>query len=124
MTVKIKAESELEELLSRPDEKTASAMAPMDGDLLILGGAAKWDPAWPSGASSIATPESSRSVAVARLGRTTCPRTCSAGDRNHRLRPARPQTLSKLPDISNVIFMAARKFGTSGEEHLTWAMNT
>lgn len=33
-------------------------------------------------------------------------------------------SLDKLPDIPNVIFMAARKFGTSGEEHLTWAMNT
>jgi hypothetical protein len=33
-------------------------------------------------------------------------------------------SLDQLPDIENVIFMAARKFGTSGEEHLTWAMNT
>src|SRR6202050_2440214 len=33
-------------------------------------------------------------------------------------------SLDKLPDIPNVIFMAARKFGTSGAEHLTWAMNT
>jgi nucleoside-diphosphate-sugar epimerase len=32
--------------------------------------------------------------------------------------------LARLPDIPNVIFMAARKFGTSGEAHLTWAMNT
>jgi hypothetical protein len=44
MTVKIKAESELEELLSRPDEKTASAMAAMDGDLLILGAGGKMGP--------------------------------------------------------------------------------
>jgi hypothetical protein len=29
-----------------------------------------------------------------------------------------------LPDVDNVIFMAARKFGTSGAEYLTWAMNT
>jgi hypothetical protein len=32
--------------------------------------------------------------------------------------------LDRLPDVPNVVFMAARKFGTSGEEHLTWAMNT
>ena len=32
--------------------------------------------------------------------------------------------LAQLPDIPNVIFMAARKFGTSGAEHWTWAMNT
>jgi nucleoside-diphosphate-sugar epimerase len=35
-----------------------------------------------------------------------------------------PGALAKLPDIPNVIFMAARKFGTTGSEDLTWAMNT
>jgi len=35
-----------------------------------------------------------------------------------------PGKFAKLPDIPNVIFMAARKFGTAGGEHLTWAMNT
>jgi nucleoside-diphosphate-sugar epimerase len=32
--------------------------------------------------------------------------------------------LAALPDVSNIIYMAARKFGTTGNEHLTWAMNT
>jgi len=35
-----------------------------------------------------------------------------------------PGALSRLPEIPNVVFMAARKFGTSGDEQLTWAMNT
>jgi nucleoside-diphosphate-sugar epimerase len=32
--------------------------------------------------------------------------------------------LDRLPDVPNVIFMAARKFGTTGVEYLSWAMNT
>jgi nucleoside-diphosphate-sugar epimerase len=32
--------------------------------------------------------------------------------------------LAALPDVPNVIFMAAKKFGTTGAEHSTWAMNT
>ena len=36
----------------------------------------------------------------------------------------RPAPLDKLPDAANVIFMAARKFGSTGAESLTWAMNT
>jgi nucleoside-diphosphate-sugar epimerase len=32
--------------------------------------------------------------------------------------------LLRLPEIPNVIFMAARKFETAGNEHLTWSMNT
>ena len=30
----------------------------------------------------------------------------------------------RLPDAPNVIFMAGRKFGSTGDESLTWAMNT
>ena len=32
--------------------------------------------------------------------------------------------VAALPRIPNVIYMAGRKFGTTGAEHLTWAMNT
>lgn len=32
--------------------------------------------------------------------------------------------VAQLPQVSNVIFMAGRKFGTDGTEDLTWAMNT
>jgi nucleoside-diphosphate-sugar epimerase len=31
--------------------------------------------------------------------------------------------VSRLPAAPNVVFMAGRKFGSSGAEHLTWAMN-
>lgn len=31
--------------------------------------------------------------------------------------------LQGLPEIENVIYMAGTKFGTTGNEHLTWAMN-
>ena len=29
-----------------------------------------------------------------------------------------------LPECENIIFMAGKKFGTDGNEYLTWAMNT
>ena len=31
--------------------------------------------------------------------------------------------VAALPDADNVVFMAGRKFGSEGAEHLTWAMN-
>lgn len=34
------------------------------------------------------------------------------------------ESVKKLPLIKNVVFMAGRKFGTQGEEDITWAMNT
>jgi nucleoside-diphosphate-sugar epimerase len=31
--------------------------------------------------------------------------------------------VERLPQVENVIFMAGRKFGSTGSEHMTWAMN-
>jgi nucleoside-diphosphate-sugar epimerase len=31
--------------------------------------------------------------------------------------------LARLPDVPNIVFMAGRKFGSTGSEWLTWAMN-
>jgi nucleoside-diphosphate-sugar epimerase len=35
-----------------------------------------------------------------------------------------PKSLSALPDAANIIYMAGMKFGTTGQESLTWAMNS
>ena len=34
-----------------------------------------------------------------------------------------PEFLRELPDSPDVVFMAGRKFGSTGAEHLTWVMN-
>src|SRR4029078_3915310 len=34
------------------------------------------------------------------------------------------QALADLPDAANVVFMAGMKFGSPGQESLTWAMNS
>ena len=125
--MQIQTVSELEELLSRPDDETAEAMASLDGDLLILRACGKMGPSLARLArrSCERAGISKRIVAVARFTNSNLPEelgaegietiTCDLLDR---------AALSRLPDIQNVIFMAARKFGTSGEAHLTWAMNT
>jgi len=35
-----------------------------------------------------------------------------------------PKSLAKLPDAALVVFMAGMKFGSTGQEWLTWAINT
>ena len=125
--MKIKTESELEELLSRPDEKTANAMASLDGDLLILGAGGKMGPSLTRLArrSCELAGIRKRIVAVARFTNSRLP--AELGEAGLETIPCDlldRDALGRLPDIQNVIFMAARKFGTSGEAHLTWAMNT
>ena len=127
MTVKITTETELEELLSRPDGETVSAMAAMDGDILILGVGGKMGPSLARLAQRavVLAGTKKKVFAVARFTNDNL-RSELAADRIETIACdlLDRSSLDKLPDIPNVIFMAARKFGTSGEEHLTWAMNT
>jgi len=127
MTVKIKTESELEELLSRPDEATVKAMSTLDGDLLILGVGGKMGPSLARLARRAIDQAGVKKqvVAVARFTNTELPAALGAqGIETIACDLLDRTALDKLPDIPNIVFMAARKFGTSGEEHLTWAMNT
>jgi hypothetical protein len=119
--------AELEDELSRPSESDASAMAELDGDLLILGVGGKMGPSLARLArrASDAAAIKRRIVAVSRFSEESLRAELALhGIETISCDLLETGTLSKLPDISNVIFMAARKFDTSGAEHLTWAMNT
>jgi nucleoside-diphosphate-sugar epimerase len=118
---------ELEEQLSVPSESDIAAMSSFDGDILILGAAGKMGPSLARLArrATAGAGVKKRVIAVARFSdpqvRCDLERfgietiTCDLLE---------PAALAQLPEVENVIFMAARKFGTSGSEHLTWAMNT
>ncbi len=119
--------AELEERLSRPNEPVVSAIKVMDGDLLILGAGGKMGPSLAKLARRAAdlagTPR--RIIAVSRFSDEYLRAELSRqGIETIACDLLEPGALSRLPEIPNVIFMAARKFGTSGDEHLTWAMNT
>ena len=125
--IQINTEAELEEVLSRPSEADVAAMAQLEGDLLILGAGGKMGPSLARRASRAVEKAAVRKkiIAVARF---------SDGELRASLESdgvetvvsdlLEPGALAKLPDVPNIIFMAARKFGTTGSEDLTWAMNT
>jgi nucleoside-diphosphate-sugar epimerase len=123
----IKTVPELEEFLSRPSEADVAAMARLDGDLLILGAGGKMGPSLARRAHRAAEKAAVRRkiIAVARFSENLLRASlASEGIETLAVDLLEPSALSKLPDIPNVIFMAARKFGTTGSEDLTWAMNT
>jgi len=118
---------ELEDHLSRPTEADAAAMSALDGDLLILGVGGKMGPSLARLARRAAVLAGAhvRIVAVARFSNASLAAQLAAqGIEPITCDLLEPGALSSLPEIPNVIFMAARKFETSGSEHLTWAMNT
>ena len=125
--MEIKNEQELEELMSRPTAADVDAMCTLEGDVLILGVAGKMGPtlAQRIRRSLEAAGKKTRVIGVARFTDKNVPDALRA----HGIEPLacdllEPEQLAKLPDAENVIFMAARKFGTTGAEHLSWAINT
>ncbi len=125
--MEIHSEAELEERLSRPSDADTAALADMDGDLLILGAGGKMGPSLARLARRAADKAGvkKRVIAVARFSDPSLPAELAAhGIETISSDLLEPGQLEKLPSVPNVIYMAAKKFGTSGAEHLTWAMNT
>lgn len=125
--MRIATDAELEEVLSRPSDADAAAMAKLDGDLLILGVGGKMGPSLARRAQRAVEKAGVRKriVAVARFSdKSVRDKLAADGIETITSDLLEPGALAKLPDVPNVIFMAARKFGTTRSEDLTWAMNT
>ncbi len=104
-----------------------AAAAALDGDVLILGVGGKMGPSLAVRMRRALDQAGSRHrvIAVARFSNPGVAEAMkSAGIETITSDLLEPGALSRLPDSPNVIFMAAMKFGTTGGEHLTWAMNT
>jgi nucleoside-diphosphate-sugar epimerase len=122
----IETEQELEEQLSRPSEADIKAMSRLEGGILILGAAGKLGPSLARLAvrAAEASGVKKRIVGVARFSHEGLAQELQAhGIETIRCDLLETAALARLPDLQNVIFMAGRKFGTTGAEHLTWATN-
>lgn len=102
-------------------------MRSLEGDLLILGVGGKMGPSLAKRARRAIdlAGVSKRVIGVARFSTGGLARELqSAGVETIQSDLLDDGALAALPDVPNVIFMAAKKFGTTGAEHSTWAMNT
>jgi nucleoside-diphosphate-sugar epimerase len=117
----------LEAALSDPVQADIEAMRELDGDLLILGVGGKMGPSLAKLARRAAEAGGTRKriIGVARFSDHNLQKNLqAAGVETIAMDLLEPNVLHRLPDVQNVVFMAAKKFGTSSAEHETWAMNT
>jgi nucleoside-diphosphate-sugar epimerase len=118
---------ELEERLSSPTDEDVAAVSGLPGDILILGAGGKMGPtlAMLARRAIVQARAKKRVIAVARFSdpEVRC-KLEKAGIETITCDLLKPGALGHLSEVQNVVFMAARKFGTSGSEYLTWAMNT
>ncbi len=115
-------EAALEEFMTRPSTALVRDLEAVEGDLLILGVGGKMGPTLARLAKR-AVPDR-RVIGVARFSDPAVEEklkacgvetiACDLMDR---------EAAAALPRSPNVIFMAGRKFGTTGALPLTWAMN-
>jgi nucleoside-diphosphate-sugar epimerase len=125
--MKITNQEQLEERMSRPTDADIAAMRTLEGDVLILGVGGKMGPTLAQliQRSADAAKKNIRVMGVARFTDNSMPDALRArGVEPITCDLLEPEELATLPDAENVIFMAARKFGTTGSEHLSWAINT
>jgi len=119
-------EQKLDELLSTPSERLVADMKKIEGDILFLGAGGKMGPTLCVLAKNAIKQAgtNSRVIAVSRFTDSFAVNLLKEnGVEMISAELLEPGALEKLPDIPNIIYMAGRKFGTNGQEYLTWAMN-
>lgn len=119
-------EAALEDLLSEPSPGAIAALGRLAGDIVILGVGGKMGPSLARMArrASDAAGVKRRVIGVARFSQSGLERQlqdwgvetirCDLLDRDQ---------VSRLPDAPLVVAMTGMKFGTTGQEAMTWAMN-
>ena len=119
-------EEKLNELLTTPSEKLVADIAKIKGDIMILGAGGKMGPTLAILAKNAIEKAgiNKRVIAVSRFSDPIALELLhSKGVETISCDLLDNDSLNALPEVENIIYMAGRKFGTDGQEYLTWAMN-
>jgi nucleoside-diphosphate-sugar epimerase len=119
--------AQLEALLSEPMESTVRCLGELEGDILVLGVGGKMGPTLARMAkrASEKAAVKRRIIGVSRFpSRALEDQLQSWGIETIRCDLLDRASLHSLPDVANVVYMAGMKFGSTGQEARTWAMNS
>jgi nucleoside-diphosphate-sugar epimerase len=118
--------AELRDRVTTPSEADTSFMRRLDGDIIILGAGGKIGPSLAKLARRAADQAgvATRIIAVSRFTSADSRRVLEeAGVTTLSCDLLNPAEVAQLPACENVLYLAGRKFGSSGRPDLTWAMN-
>lgn len=117
---------DLERRLSEPSDADRAFIRDLKSDIIVLGAGGKMGPSLARLAKRAATEAGvhTRITAVSRFGSETVRRQLeAAGVEVISCDLLNPAEVESLPDCENVLYLAGRKFGSTGRPDLTWAMN-
>ncbi|TMI95891.1 MAG: NAD(P)-dependent oxidoreductase [Bacteroidetes bacterium] len=113
--------------LLEPSDDLVSEIAELDGDILILGVGGKMGPALAKLAKRAIDKAgvNKRIIGAARFSEAGLQEALNS-ERIETIRAdlLEDDQLEALPHIKNVLYLAGTKFGTTGNESFTWAMNS
>ncbi|HML45941.1 MAG TPA: epimerase, partial [Clostridia bacterium] len=119
-------EERLDAMLSEPSAALIGEMGAIQGDIMILGAGGKVGPSLSLMAKRAveAAGGTNRVIAVSRFSDPIVVSVLKEhGVEMIGADLSDPAQVAALPKVPNVIYMAGRKFGTSGAACQTWAMN-
>lgn len=122
----MRTEEQLERRLAEPTEELVRDLAELDGDLMLLGIGGKMGPSMARLAINAirAAGVDKKVFGVSRFSDEGLRQRLEAdGVVTIAADLLDVSQLEQLPDVKNVIYLAGTKFGTTGNEHFTWAMN-
>ena len=116
----------LEDLLSEASDGVVDAVRRLEGDVIVLGVGGKMGPSLARMLRRAADEAGvkKRVIGVSRFSSPALPRQLEGwGIETIACDLLDPDQLIRLPDVPNVVYMAGMKFGTTGQQARTWAMN-
>jgi uncharacterized protein YbjT (DUF2867 family) len=113
----------LEGILSEPSDATKEIVAGLKGDIVVLGAGGKMGPTL---SMMLKKASSDKKIyAVSRFGdEAVRSRIEDAGVKTIQIDLLDESLYSQLPDVKNVFYLAGMKFGSTGNQPLTWMMNS
>lgn len=117
----------LEDEILQPSEDLINDLRDMEGDIMILGVGGKMGPGLAELAKKalLKAGKNNKVIGVSRFSDHALQRQLEQkGIHTIKADLLENNQLKDLPHVKNIIFMAGTKFGTSGNESFTWAMNS
>lgn len=122
----IQTKEMLQNVMTEPSTALIEDVKKLKGDIMILGAGGKIGPTMAIMARRALTAAGSdaKVYAVSLFDYADAPGAMrDAGVEVIEADLSKPEVLASLPDAENIIYMVGKKFGTTGQEHLTWHIN-
>ena len=122
LPARLETVAELDELLSRPSPGLVAFMRELDGDLMVVGAGGKIGPTMARLAKRAVDAAGVRKRVIA-VDVAPLEALAAAGIETIRCDLMDLDAVARLPKPRNIVYMIGRKFGSTGAESLTWAIN-